>query len=204
MNMLEIVVGTQNAGKLREYAQIFADLPVTLVELGAVGLGDMDVEETGETFAENASLKAVAYARSSGKYAMADDSGLCVNALDGAPGVYSARYAGPGASDADRRQKLLRELADTPDNARGAYFECVIALASPNGEQINTVNGRVMGKITREESNGPHGFGYDPIFQPDGFEVTFADMGKEEKNKISHRGRAAQALIPILEKLTAE
>ncbi len=200
--MIEIVVGSQNPGKLREYGQIFTGLPVKLLYLTDVGLGDMDVEETGETFEENARLKAMAYARASGKYAMADDSGLCVEVLDGAPGVYSARYAGPGASDADRRQKLLRELANIPDEERSAYFECVIALSSPDGEQVTVVLGRVTGVITHTESDGTQGFGYDPIFQPDGFDVTFADITKEEKNKISHRGRAAEALIPFLRRLT--
>jgi len=124
-----------------------------------------------------------------------------VDVLDGAPGLYSARYAGAGATDADRRQKLLNELKEVPDDKRTARFECVIALANPQTGEVTTVSGTCEGVIAHQESGGEHGFGYDPIFIPDGYDVTFADIGGAEKNRISHRGRAAAQLLPVLKSL---
>jgi XTP/dITP diphosphohydrolase len=195
---MEILIATQNKGKVREYAALFDGLPVTLLSLDDVGLGGMDVEETGATFAENAQLKALAYAQASGRLTLADDSGLCVDALDGAPGVYSARYAGPGQDDAGRRRHLLQVLDGVPLEKRGAYFACVIALADPHSGTCEVVEGRCEGRITLTEQDDGHGFGYDPLFIPDGHDRTFAQIPKAEKNRISHRGRAAQALVPVL------
>ncbi|GAB4512569.1 MAG: RdgB/HAM1 family non-canonical purine NTP pyrophosphatase [Anaerolineae bacterium] len=187
--MLEIVIGTTNPGKLREFRTLLEDLPVTLLSLEDAGLAGMDVEETGSTFAENARIKAEAYARASGKHALADDSGLCVAALDGAPGLYSARYGDPGLDDQGRRLKLLNALQDV--TAREAHFECVITLMAPDGTEITQAAGRVDGHIMQDDQDGPQGFGYDAIFQPEGHNVSFAQLPKDEKNRISHRGRAA-------------
>ncbi len=198
----ELLIGTQNSGKLREYQQLFAGLPLSLKTLDEVGLGTVDVEETGTTFEENAELKATAYAQAAGLFALADDSGLCVDALDGRPGVYSARYAGLGASNADKIAKLLGELQDVPDKQRTAYFECAVVVYNPNRQTPYTVSGRVTGRITREVMAGEHGFGYDPVFIPDGYDVSMAQLPPEEKNRLSHRGRAAQAMRPVLERLT--
>jgi len=196
-----LLIGTQNRGKLREYIEIFTGLPLELVTLEDAGLGDMDVAETGKTFAENAALKATAYANAAGLFALADDSGLCVNALDGRPGVYSARYAGEGATDADRRTKLLSELNTVPQNERGAYFECVVAVCDPTTGETYTATGRCNGRIASEESDGKYGFGYDPVFIPSGYDVTMADIPPTEKHELSHRGRAAKAVRPTLEAL---
>jgi XTP/dITP diphosphohydrolase len=164
-------------------------------------LGKLEVEETGETFEANAELKAASYAQASGKLALADDSGLCVDALDGAPGVYSARYAGEGATDADRRQKLLKALKDVPDEQRTAHFMCAIVVFNPQKQSPYIALGKFTGKIAHEESDGQYGFGYDSIFIPDGYNVTLADIQPEEKNKISHRALAAQQMRPLLERI---
>ena len=194
---MEILVATGNKGKLAEYQELLADSPITFLSLHDVGLGDMDVAETADTYEGNAILKARAYAEASGKPTLADDSGLSVDALDGAPGVYSARYAGEGASDADRRAKLLANLTDVPPADRTARFECVIAFVDAEGE-ILTTRGVCEGRIAQEVSDGKHGFGYDPLFIPDGYEVTFGDMDGATKHQLSHRGRAVQALREIL------
>ena len=198
---MEILIATGNKGKVKEYKQMFASLPLTLLSLQDVGLGDMDVEENGSTFEANAAIKARAYAEASGKWALADDSGLCVDALNGAPGVHSARYGGPGLTDADRRHRLLGALTDIPDDKRMARFVCVIALANPATGQCLFSQGSCAGAITRQEIDEGHGFGYDPIFTPQGHTRTFAQIPKDEKNVISHRGRAAQAIVPILREI---
>jgi XTP/dITP diphosphohydrolase len=204
--MLKLLIGTHNPGKLREYRTLLADAPLEIVGLDDIGLDSLDVEETGATFTENAELKAIAYAKASGLHALSDDSGLCVDALDGRPGLHSARYAGEGATDADRRAKLLAEMADIPAEQRTAYFEAVIAVADPATLRCTTTRGQVYGRIAFEESDGPEGFGYDAIFIPeeqsDGETRTFAQFSKAEKNAISHRGRAAQALVPLLKTLS--
>ena len=152
--------------------------------------GDIDVPaETGDTYADNAILKARFYARATGLCALADDSGLEVEALGGAPGVYSARYAGAGASDADRRTLLLSELVDVPAEQRNARFVCVVAIALPNGGVLNTSEGVCNGQIIFEP-RGTGGFGYDPLFVPDGFDQTFAELPDTIKNELSHRARA--------------
>lgn len=195
---MKILVATTNKGKLREYAELLADLPVEWVSLADVGIAT-DVKETGETFEENARLKASAYARESGLLTLADDSGLEVEALGGAPGVQSARYAGPGASDQERYQLLLANLEGVPDEDRKARFVCVIAVATPEGDMISAEGFR-GGYIIREP-RGEHGFGYDPVFWIPGYRVTMAELEPEVKNRISHRAQAVKAIRPELEKV---
>lgn len=194
--MSELLIATTNQHKLREYAAIFAGLPLELRSLKDLAIDD-DVEETGETFAENARLKAQFYAQRSGLTALADDSGLEVAALGGEPGVRSARYAGPGASDADRIALVLEKLAGVPMHARLARFVCVIALARPDGT-IELVEGVLPGVI-ETAPRGEHGFGYDPIFYVLDEDRTLAELPPERKNQISHRARAAQAARVVLE-----
>jgi len=198
---MELLVATQNKGKVKEYQRLLAEVDATIIGLDAVGLGDLDVEETGTTFEENALLKAKAYAEASGKIALADDSGLVVDALDGRPGVYSARYGKPEFDDAGRRQYLLEEMQDVPAKERSARFRCVIAVYDPETETSYTVDGACEGTILTEERNAGKGFGYDAVFLPDGFDKSFAELEPEEKNSISHRGVAAKKLPEILAKL---
>ena len=213
MNSLSpsLLLGTRNAGKVREIETILADIPWrlrSLREFSNIGIA----AETAPTYAENAIAKAQFYARATGLYALADDSGLEVDALGGAPGVLSARYAGEGASDADRRALLLSELArfneEDPSGAganspsgvnahhlsgaianRRARFVCVVAVATPDGTVLNTSEGICEGKMILEE-RGTNGFGYDPLFVPAGFNQTFAELTDSIKNRISHRARA--------------
>ena len=194
----ELVIATQNAGKLREYQRLLADLPYRIVGLAEIGLGDLDVEETGTTFAENATLKARAYAQASGRLCLADDSGLVVDALDGRPGVYSARYGTPDLDDAGRRAYLLDEMAGIPDAERTARFVCVIAIHDPQGDSTETVTGTCEGRILQEERDAGQGFGYDAVFLPDGYDLSFAELPAAEKNRISHRGQAAKQVGQIL------
>ncbi|MBN1660464.1 MAG: RdgB/HAM1 family non-canonical purine NTP pyrophosphatase [Anaerolineae bacterium] len=197
--MVQLLVATNNRGKMREYKEILEEgLPPEIEITFPVHEGlDLDVEETGETFEENARLKAEEFARVSGLLTLADDSGLEVDALGGAPGVYSARYAGPGTTDATRYRKLLGELADVPLEARSARFRCVVALAGPEGV-IGIAQGAVEGKIG-VEPRGSMGFGYDPVFIVDGYDgLTMAELPPTEKNRISHRARALEAAMPLL------
>lgn len=195
-----LLIGTRNPGKLREYRDLLAEAPVKLVGLDEAGV-EGEVEEPHDTFIDNAKAKALGYAKAGGMFALADDSGLCVDALDGAPGVLSARYGGPGLDDRGRRLKLLDTLQDVPDGQRGARFVCVIAVANPETGAIITAEGEVTGHIDREERDGPAGFGYDPVFVPAGYSVSFAQMPEADKNRLSHRGRAAEALLPLLKAL---
>jgi XTP/dITP diphosphohydrolase len=194
-----LLIGTNNPGKLREYRQMFAADPalahIAVVSLSEVGLGDFDVDEPFETFEENARHKAIAFAARAGLPAIADDSGLQVDALGGRPGVYSKRYA-PG-TDADRCTKLLGELVDVPDAARTARFVCVTVGATPDGRLIES-RGVVEGHIAHAPGENSNGFGYDPIFIPEGMERAFSALPPEEKNRLSHRGRALAALLPQL------
>lgn len=183
-----LLLGTRNAGKVREIETILAGIQWrmrSLREFANVGVA----AETAPTYTENAIAKAQFYARETGLCALADDSGLEVEALNGAPGVFSARYAGVGASDADRRALLLAELAQTPPENRRARFICVVAIAAPDGAVLNTSEGVCEGTIIFEE-RGTNGFGYDPLFVPNGFEQTFAELSDSIKNRISHRARA--------------
>ena len=193
--MQTLLIATHNQGKLREYRALLADLPLKVVNLDEAGV-DFDVDETGTTFAENALLKARAYAAATGLLTWADDSGLEVDALDGAPGVYSARYAGPDATDADRYHKLLRTLAAQPDAPRTARFRCVVALVTPDGAAFTT-DGVCPGVII-DAPRGSHGFGYDPVFLLPDLGQTMAELPPETKNRISHRGRAAAAAKTLL------
>ena len=190
-----LVLGSTNAGKLRELRTLLAGLPVDVR-----GLGDypdaQPPEETGETFADNARLKALALARQLGCWVLADDSGLCVDALGGRPGVRSARYAGDDATDAANVAKLLDELAAVDGPKRTAAFVCVIALASPEGVVLET-EGRCEGRIVRHP-RGHNGFGYDPVFFYPDFGATFAEVSAEAKNGVSHRGKALGELAERL------
>lgn len=195
--MTRLLLATNNRGKLRELQPIFSPLPVKLVLPADIGL-ELEVEETGDTYAANAQLKAEAFVRASGLVTLADDSGLEVDALGDAPGVYSARYAGHGATDADRRAKLLRELRHVPA-PRTARFRCVLAVAQPGGA-VNLFEGKCEGEIAFEE-RGSNGFGYDPIFFIPEHSATMAELPSDLKNQISHRARAAQAVFPFLQHL---
>ena len=198
---MDLLIGTTNPGKLREYAALFDGLPARLLSLHDVGLGSMDVEEPFETFEENARHKAAEYARQSGLLALADDTGLVVDALDGRPGVYSKRYAGPGKTDADRCQVILGELAAVPVERRTARFVCVLAAVSADGAINETAYGAVEGQIGYTPGTGNQGFGYDAIFIPDGYGVPRSDISFAEKNNLSHRGAAARALLPTLRRI---
>ncbi|MBI3804892.1 MAG: XTP/dITP diphosphatase [Nitrospirae bacterium] len=193
-----LVIATENRHKGEELASILKqEIPIevqTLADFPSVQLPP----ETGSTYRENAIQKAVSAARATGQWALGDDSGLEVDALDGAPGLYSARFAGEGVTYADNRRKLLEALGDLPDERRGAQFVCTIAVAGPDGT-VAVVEGRCEGRITRGAS-GEGGFGYDPIFFLPAYNKTFAELSPEEKNRISHRGRAVRAAIPLLKK----
>lgn len=193
---MRLLIATHNRGKLIEYQELLAGLPVELVTLDDVGIHE-DVEENGTTFVENARIKALAYARQSDLMTLADDSGLEVDALGGEPGVYSKRYAGEHANDADRITFLLYKLRDVPVEARSARFRCAIAIASPRGELWET-SGTCEGDILFEP-RGSSGFGYDPIFYFPRRGKTMAELPPAEKNKISHRARAAERAYKILE-----
>ena len=194
MSARTLVIASGNAGKIREFAGLLEHLPLT-VNPQPEG---MEVEETGLTFAENARIKARAVAAATGHWALADDSGLSVDALDGAPGVFSARYA---ESDPARIARLLQELGDT-DN-RSAYFSAALCIAAPDGSVLVEVEGRCDGVITTTP-RGAEGFGYDPIFEVLGTGQTFAEMDRERKKSHGHRGRAFTLLEPQLHQLLAE
>jgi XTP/dITP diphosphohydrolase len=182
------MLATNNLGKVREYQALLAGVPYKIVTLSGQGITTV-VDEIGTSFEENARLKAATLAGESGLLTLADDSGLEVDALGGEPGVRSARYAGEGASDADRIKLLLSKLEDVPEKERAAQFRCVIAIATPEGK-VNLFSGACRGIITRKPS-GNRGFGYDPIFYLPELGKTMAELTPEEKNRISHRARAA-------------
>jgi len=191
----EVVIATRNPGKLREIEAILSPLHLKLLSLK--DFPDLpEVEEDGATFAENAGKKARAIARLTGRPAIADDSGLAVDALGGQPGVLSARYAGGNATDRERYQKLLDEMAEIPEGKRQATFVCTLAVAFPKGK-MQIVEGECRGWITFAP-RGKHGFGYDPIFFVPEFGQTMAELEPEVKNRISHRARALEKLKLIL------
>jgi XTP/dITP diphosphohydrolase len=194
--MRELLLATTNYHKLEEYRAILSDLPFHLLSLHDVDL-DMDVEETGATFADNAELKALTYARVSGMLTLADDSGLEIDALDGAPGVYSARFAGRETCYEERFRLLLEQLKGLTGEERTARFRCAITLAEPSG-YYQTVEGVLEGLIA-DAPRGQYGFGYDPIFFIPELGKTSAELTPEHKNRISHRGRAAQLAAALLE-----
>ncbi|MBI3973183.1 MAG: XTP/dITP diphosphatase [Chloroflexi bacterium] len=191
-----LLLATNNEKKLRELAAVLADLPVELVTPAPLGL-TLEVPETGATFEENAALKARGFARASGLPALADDSGLEVDALGGEPGIRSQRYAGPDATDAGRNALVLERLKDVPPSKRTARFRCAMALATPE-RLAGTVEGTVEGQISAAP-RGSHGFGYDPIFWLPARGCTMAELPPEEKNRISHRARAAVAARRLIE-----
>lgn len=197
----ELLVATNNEGKVRELSQFLSDFPFCLRLLGE--FPDIDeAEETGETFAENATIKALHYSAHSGLLTLSDDSGLVVDALGGAPGVRSARYAGRAATYAERMSKLVAELDATGDTERRARFVCVIAVADPSAGTLHTFEGACEGRIARAP-RGPGGFGYDPLFIPDGHDRTFGELPQEVKHTLSHRARAlAQAARHLRERHT--
>ncbi len=188
----ELLVATHNAGKLAELEQLLGRLPLKLRSLREFPAA-VAVEETGLTFADNAALKARHYSRLTGLWTLADDSGLEVDALGGRPGVHSARYAGPDATDAERTSRLLKELAATGDAASRARFVCAIALYRPADEDLKLFFGKCEGRIA-PEPRGLGGFGYDSVFVPDGFDQTFGELPAEVKNRVSHRARALEGL----------
>ncbi|WP_432558417.1 RdgB/HAM1 family non-canonical purine NTP pyrophosphatase [Granulicoccus sp. GXG6511] len=190
-----VVLATRNAKKLTELRRVLAAEGIEV--LGLDDVADYpEPAETESTFEGNAVLKARACVAATGLPALADDSGLTVPALGGMPGVRSARWAGPGSTDAENLALVLRQLADVPNDRRGARFECVLALALPDG-RTEVAHGAVEGRLTMW-ARGENGFGYDPIFLPDGHDRTTAEMAPEEKDAISHRGRAIRAMAPLL------
>ena len=193
---MRLLIASGNKHKIEELKSILEPYGINVIAPIEIG-GIPDVEETGITFEENASLKATEIAKLKNEYVFADDSGLEVEALGWKPGIYSARYAGPGASDLDRINKLLKEL-DGEEN-RKARFVSVIAISDPKGN-IQTFRGEVYGKIIYSPK-GTSGFGYDPVFLPDGFEKTFAELCSSEKNRISHRANAMKKALPELIKI---
>ncbi|MEN8650178.1 RdgB/HAM1 family non-canonical purine NTP pyrophosphatase [Streptomyces sp. 21So2-11] len=200
--MTRLILATRNAGKVTELHAILADagLPHDLV--GADAYPEIpDVKETGVTFAENALLKAHAMAQATGHPAIADDSGLAVDVLGGAPGIFSARWSGTHGNDRANLDLLLAQLADIAPEHRTAHFTCAAALALPDGTE-RVVEGRLPGTL-RHTPKGTNGFGYDPILQPDGYDITCAELTPAQKNAISHRGKAFRALVPVVRELVA-
>jgi XTP/dITP diphosphohydrolase len=194
----QLLIASTNRGKLKEIQAILNGLPVELLMPEDLDI-HLDVKENGQTYAENAALKALAYCSASGLTTLADDSGLEVDALDGAPGLYSARFSPkPNAQDADRRAYLLEKLQGHP-RPWPARFHCTVAIATPSGEMFYA-EGICPGEILDHEA-GTNGFGYDPLFFLPQFNCTTAELSTEEKNKISHRARALQAALPIIKRL---
>jgi len=197
---MKLLIATNNRGKQEEYRALLANLPVDLVFPQETAL-ELEVQESGATYAQNAAIKAEAWAKATGLLTLADDSGLEVEVLGGAPGLYSARYAPiPNATDADRRHYLLSQLRDKPRPWK-ARFVCTIAVATPEGV-LHFAEGVCPGEIIPEE-RGVNGFGYDPIFYLPDLGLTMAELPPDEKNRLSHRGRAARAVRPILQALAA-
>lgn len=192
----KLLLATRNQGKIVEFRRILDALAPGAIEL--VGLDQFpdlhDVDETGSTFQENALLKAREMSEATGLPAIADDSGLCVDALNGDPGIFSARWAGTHGDDKANLEKVLDQLKDVADKDRSAYFICVAALYLPQGTS-HCEEGRFYGTILKSPV-GENGFGYDPIFQPDGLEISSAQMSAEEKDQVSHRGKALRAIAP--------
>jgi XTP/dITP diphosphohydrolase len=226
---MDLLFGTTNPGKLRELRRLVAGLPIRVVAPDDLGGPLPEVVEDGQTFAENAAKKASEWARRAGLHALADDSGLCVDALGGAPGVHSARWsdlepespsspvchlaeagsaelgavAGRAARDERNNDKLLAALSGVPEARRGAEYQAVLALARPDGSVVATVSGVCRGRIG-DARRGTEGFGYDPLFVPDASpSITMAELPPEEKDAISHRGAAFRALRPVLEALVS-
>jgi len=200
---IHLIIATGNAGKVRDFRSVFENFDHSIVVESMQAYGGMpDVEETERDFAGNARLKALAaknvIPEGANIWVVADDSGLSVEALDGAPGVHSARFAGEQATDADNREKLLRLLEMVPESERQAFFTCHLCLISPSGEQFNFI-GLCRGSIAFH-SSGKHGFGYDPLFIPEGSKQTWGELEDGEKNTESHRARATHQLLDWFKK----
>lgn len=194
--MRKLVLATRNPGKIREFARLLSEFASDIEVLGLEEFPDMpDVEETGDSFEENSLLKASAVAEFTKLPSLADDSGLCVNALNGDPGIFSARFAGEHGNDQANNEKLLQELRDKSD--RSAQFICVVTLVVPteSGSKVIVESGNIEGIIV-DDIRGDSGFGYDPLFQPIGSNLTFGEFPHEEKDKISHRGQALRKIAP--------
>ena len=204
--MRKLVLATQNNGKIKEFERLLAEFVSDIQVLGLRDFPDMpDIEETGKTFLENSLLKARGICEFTGLPALADDSGLCVDYLNGDPGIFSARWSGVHGDDAANIAKVLLQLEGVPPKDRSAHFKCEVALVFPSGHKHQGLeiseSGKLLGSITRSP-RGIAGFGYDPIFQPDGAELTLGEFAHGEKDKISHRGIAMRAIAPrILELL---
>lgn len=199
--MTRLVLATHNPHKVVELRRILADAALGHVEIVGVDAfpGLPDVAETGVTFAENALLKAHAVAAATGLPAVGDDSGLCVDVLGGSPGVFSARWSGRHGDDLANLELLLAQLSDVPDDRRGAHFACAAALALPARDE-RVAEGTLPGSVIRYP-RGTNGFGYDPVFVPDGGTATLAEIPAVDKDAISHRGRAFRALVPTIAEL---
>lgn len=196
MEKQRIVLASSNKGKIREFASMMADLPYEIVPQSEYNVPDAD--ETGLTFIENAILKARNAAELTNLPAMADDSGVCIDALHGAPGIYSARYAGPNANDADLVHKVLNEMKDIPNEQRHAQFHCVIALLRHAKDPDPIIAHGIWPGVIVHHAQGTQGFGYDPILFLKEHNCTAAELPREVKNKVSHRGQALQALLKKL------
>jgi XTP/dITP diphosphohydrolase len=194
-----VVLASRNPGKVAELNRILAEIHPGLTVLGSDQFADLpDIAETGETFADNAVLKATAVAAHTGMIAIADDSGLTVDALNGMPGVLSARWAGRHGDDEANLQLVLDQMSDVPDERRSASFRCAAAACRPGvNPRVEVREGEVRGHLTRA-ARGDNGFGYDPVFVPEGFAVTTAQMAPADKDAISHRSRALRALIAVV------
>lgn len=196
MSSVRLVLATRNPGKIVEFRRILEELHPRSIDL--VGLEYFpelqDVEETGETFLENALLKARAVCQETGLPAIADDSGLCIDALNGSPGVLSARWSGVHGNDAANIERVLTQLGSIPDTERGAHFTCVTAFVMPDGRE-STAEGILSGEILRQPI-GNYGFGYDPIFLPEGSELSLAQLDALKKDLISHRGQSLRSIAP--------
>ncbi|MCX8129388.1 MAG: XTP/dITP diphosphatase [Clostridia bacterium] len=199
--MEEFIVASRNKGKLKEISEILADFPLRVVSMEEIGI-DKDIEEYGSTFEENALIKAKEIHSITGNMVMADDSGLEVDFLNGAPGIYSARFAGEGATDEDKNNKLLELLKEVPFEKRNARFVCVIAVVFPDGESF-TVRGTCEGYIAFKPE-GKNGFGYDPLFYVPEYDMTTAQLAPEEKHRISHRGKALRLMAEKLKEYGIE
>jgi XTP/dITP diphosphohydrolase len=196
-----VVLASTNQNKLDEFRNLFMGSPVQFFEPDDVSF-PLEVDETGETFLANARLKAVTCALAFGAWSLADDSGIQVDALSGQPGVRSARFAGPGATDAQRNTKLLASIANVPDSQRSARFRCAVAVATPDGSPAYAAVRTIEGAIARKPS-GAHGFGFDPVFVVGVCGRTMAELTADAKNQISHRGRAGRAARRFLERRLA-
>lgn len=199
MEKRKLIISTGNQNKVDEIAVILKDLPIEILSKKEIGLGDLDVIEDGATLEENSILKAKALAEKTNYMVVADDSGLFVDYLNGQPGIYSSRYGGEEGNNKKNNKKLLEELKDIPLEKRKAQFKCVIVLITEDRE-IVTVEGQCKGTIGLEPK-GNNGFGYDPLFTPEGYSETFGELDEEIKNKISHRAKALEQLKKEIKKI---